>query len=714
MLIRRLTALLLILALAAVSPAAAAAEMPYRITVDCYNNIVTVYSTSDGSVVRQMVCSSGGGKWSSPHGTFTMPEQHKSGERSEWYAFEDGYGKWGTRIVGNYLFHSYLFTQKQDDKVDWEAYAAMGTDASHGCIRLFIEDAKWIAENCFAGTKVKIYDATERYEYLKELLYEHSYSVDSGISYAEFASLASDDTELGYGSEGADVARLQTRLIELGLYAGEADGTYGEGMVRTVKAIQSATGFKATGVASQSLIALLNADDAPCSTISTLEEGMNGSGVKAMQASLASLGLYEGEIDGVYDAETKKAVVLFQRALKYDETGVATGALQADMQKAIAKLAEMYGADNYALTYESTIVESAVIDTENKLNVRKSKSTDSTIVARLAPGTAVEVLSHADSWTKIAFDGQEGYVRTAYLAFEDETIETPKYVQADAEHPALARVDAAQTFIGTREVTYGKVNVQDRLYVRESPSDSAKLSFMLAAGTVVRVITKSDSWAFVSYGGRTGFVRKSYLTTGTVVELSGVVTASGETDVDASDDVYAYVTSENGTPLRAQASNSGAILCEIGAGERASLIFQSTSWSQVRFGDQTGYVFNEDVFVGTVAGIDEYLADLSASKAAFAVVSTGSDARLNMREDASEDAEVARTLENGTVVEVKSDDGTWCEIEYDWKTGYVMSMYVLTIDPDQEAYDAESAGYSDNLIDVNMDEVVDEATSGGN
>lgn len=97
----------------------------------------------------------------------------------------------------------------------------------------------------------------------------------------------------------------------------------------------------------------------------------------------------------------------------------------------------------------------------------------------------------------------------------------------------------------------------------------------------------------------------------------------------------------------------------------------------------------------------------------YAVVSTGSDARLNMRVGASEDAEVARTLENGTVVEVKSDDGTWCEIEYDWKSGYVMSQYVLTIDENQETYDAEAAGYDDYLIDGTMDEVADESASGG-
>ncbi len=33
-----------------------------------------------------------------------------------------------------------------------------GTVCSHGCVRLTVEDAQWIYENCEAGTIVEIYD----------------------------------------------------------------------------------------------------------------------------------------------------------------------------------------------------------------------------------------------------------------------------------------------------------------------------------------------------------------------------------------------------------------------------------------------------------------------------------------------------------------------------------------------------------------------------
>ena len=266
--------------------------MPYSITVDCFNNIVTVYSTADGTIVRQMICSSGTESYPSPRGTFIMPEEHKDIERGEWYVFQDGYGKYGTRIWGNYLFHSYLFTRMEDDAVNWNSYAAMGTNASHGCIRLYIEDAMWIAEHCFAGTQVELFDGDAREDYIKELLYGGTYSSDSGMTYRQYASIASDETELGYGSSGAEVAQFKARLIELGLYAGEADDFYGADLVKTVKAIQASMGLAVTGVAGESFLKMIRSEDAPSSNISTLEKGMKGPAVEELQAGLSSIGLF--------------------------------------------------------------------------------------------------------------------------------------------------------------------------------------------------------------------------------------------------------------------------------------------------------------------------------------------------------------------------------------------------------------------------------------
>ncbi|MBE5806868.1 MAG: L,D-transpeptidase, partial [Clostridiales bacterium] len=65
--------------------------MPYRITVDLTNQIVTIYSNEDGSIVRQMLCSAGV-QDSTPQGTFYMePNMKDKDDRKDWYHFK-GFG----------------------------------------------------------------------------------------------------------------------------------------------------------------------------------------------------------------------------------------------------------------------------------------------------------------------------------------------------------------------------------------------------------------------------------------------------------------------------------------------------------------------------------------------------------------------------------------------------------------------------------------------
>ena len=67
------------------------------------------------------------------------------------------YGQYATRIVGSILFHSVPYNSMDIYDLDTEMYNQLGTLCSHGCIRLTIEDAKWIYENCSMGTEITIY-----------------------------------------------------------------------------------------------------------------------------------------------------------------------------------------------------------------------------------------------------------------------------------------------------------------------------------------------------------------------------------------------------------------------------------------------------------------------------------------------------------------------------------------------------------------------------
>ena len=82
--------------------------------------------------------------------------------RFKWRGLQgDVYGQYASQIVGNILFHSVPYTKQDKSALEWWEYDKLGTKASLGCIRLTVQDAKWIYENCQAGTQVEFYYSSD-------------------------------------------------------------------------------------------------------------------------------------------------------------------------------------------------------------------------------------------------------------------------------------------------------------------------------------------------------------------------------------------------------------------------------------------------------------------------------------------------------------------------------------------------------------------------
>ena len=167
----------------------------YRIEVDVTNQITTVYRTEDGSVARQMICSTGTND-ATPRGDFRLQVSHPL-DRQDWYFIGkyQCYVKYPTRIKGAILFHSLPYADRDITSVDQEALEQLGSAASHGCIRLHWRDAKWIARNCPDGTETRIFNGETRQDALRELLKEKSYTGALGEGYADFIACIETDED---------------------------------------------------------------------------------------------------------------------------------------------------------------------------------------------------------------------------------------------------------------------------------------------------------------------------------------------------------------------------------------------------------------------------------------------------------------------------------------------------------------------------------------
>ena len=144
-------------------------------------------------------------------------------------------------------------------------------------------------------------------------------------------------TTLRLGSRGTAVLQLQQALNALGYDTNGADGKFGKGTERAVKAYQQANGLTADGKAGVKTLAQLYSGSSVSGSTSgtasseiytaknpnTLQSGDSGSKVTQRQNALKLLGFYTGGVDGKFGSGTKKAVMQFQRVNGLTVDGLA-------------------------------------------------------------------------------------------------------------------------------------------------------------------------------------------------------------------------------------------------------------------------------------------------------------------------------------------------------------------------------------------------------
>ncbi len=126
----------------------------YRIRISTAKQRVYVYEW-DGrdfdKCIKEMKCSTGLDATPTPKGTFWNTAPLK-----EWWYFTefDCWAKYAWCIDGGIFFHSVIFSKQDESTLRTNTVKNLGKKASHGCVRLTVDNAKWIFTNCPAGTPV--------------------------------------------------------------------------------------------------------------------------------------------------------------------------------------------------------------------------------------------------------------------------------------------------------------------------------------------------------------------------------------------------------------------------------------------------------------------------------------------------------------------------------------------------------------------------------
>ena len=132
---------------------------PYVLKVSTKDQKVYAYSWGgeDYDVLeRTMVCSTGRSGTPTPKGTYSGAS---TGPGARWHYFKKWkcWAQYAYYIEGDIMFHSVLYNSKSESSLSKSSVRNLGRKASHGCVRLAVKDAKWIWQNCPAGTTIIVY-----------------------------------------------------------------------------------------------------------------------------------------------------------------------------------------------------------------------------------------------------------------------------------------------------------------------------------------------------------------------------------------------------------------------------------------------------------------------------------------------------------------------------------------------------------------------------
>ena len=120
------------------------------------------------------------------------------------------------------------------------------------------------------------------------------------------------------------------------------------------------------------------------------------------------------------------------------------------------------------------------------VNVRSSDSEQADKLGKVSRGTRLEVQEvRLNGWTKVLYEGKDGYIKSEYLQFEENT--------ADLQ-------------------VIGTVTATTNLNVRVSASETAERLGVLAGGSSLELLANENGWCKVNYNGQVGYVKADYVT----------------------------------------------------------------------------------------------------------------------------------------------------------------------------------------------------------
>ncbi|KZZ86042.1 SH3 domain-containing protein [Bacillus sp. SJS] len=263
------------------------------------------------------------------------------------------------------------------------------------------------------------------------------------------------------------------------------------------------------------------------------------------------------------------------------------------------------------------------------VRIRKGPGTGHAIVGTFPYGKQAVLLKKEGEWTNISFNGVTGWISSRYAS---SSIKDSKE-KTDVKGPS------------------GYITATS-LNVRSAPSSASSLLGSVTKGTKVAILKSEGSWLRISYSGKTGWVSRDFVKSGSLESQiktgkTGIVTAAS-------------------LNVRNAPSPTGGLSGKVVKNEQVSILEEKNSWTKIRFnGSQTGWVSSLYIKASETGSQQD---TAPKNSGAIRLISDGT----NIRSSASVNSSVIARGTTGQTYTVLSLQNDWYKIKLlDGRTGYV-------------------------------------------
>jgi len=344
-----------------------------------------------------------------------------------------------------------------------------------------------------------------------------------------------------------------------------------------------------------------------------------------------------------------------------------------------------------------------VVQTGNsgRLNLRKTPESTGRLINKYSNGTPVRMIEVLGQWAKVEIDGNTGYVMVKFLsapAGSQPEEDAPEQEETPApEAPEQEEKPANLTYV----IETGN---DGRLHLRKRASAASSSLGLFENGTVVTVESTENGWAKVEVGGKTGYMKMSFLRAYAMPsdppateekpeekpEETPVEPDAPETPEETHRTMYVQTGNDGRLHLRKRASTSSSSLGLFKNGTAVTVVGTQGSWAQVQVNGKEGYM-KLSFLTGSAPesapvkpeenkpeDTPEQPANPPAAGGSTYYVKTGNEGRLHLRARGTSNSKSLGLFENGTPVTVHAHHGAWVSVTVNGQTGYMKFTFLST------------------------------------